>query len=85
MNAKRTQTLLTLAPPRYQNTSPNEAQVAQLDTPMEPCNEVPSLVGRMASADVIEGGEDGLVLGTGVTLTPFGKFDKMTFFGRTPH
>jgi hypothetical protein len=53
--------MITLRTLKYQNTSPYEAQVAQSDTPMEPFNEIPSLVGRMAPEDAIEGGEDGLV------------------------
>ena len=77
--------MITLRTLKYQNTSPYEAQVAQSDTPMQPFSELPSLVGWMVYEDAIEGGEDGLVLGNGVSLRPFGKSDKMTFFDRTPH
>ena len=67
------------------NPSPFEVQVANSDTPMDPANERSSLGGRMAFEEAIEGGEDGLVLGIGVSLTPFGKIVKMTFFEKTPH
>jgi hypothetical protein len=67
------------------NPSPYEDQVAHSDTLMDPANEISSLGGRVAFEEAIEGGEDGLVLGNGVSLTPFGKIDKMTFFERTPH
>ena len=38
---------------------------------MDPANEISSLGGRMAFEEAIGGGEDGLVLGNGVSLTPF--------------
>ena len=53
------------------NPSPYEVQVAHSDTPMDPANEISSLGGRMAFEQAIGGGEDGLVLGNGVSLTPF--------------
>ena len=67
------------------NPSQYEVQVAHSDTPTDPVNDITWLGGEMTFEEAIKGGEDGLVLGSGVTLTPFGKFDKMTFFERTPH
>ena len=67
------------------NPSQYEVQVAHSDTPMDPANDIKRLGGDMTFEGAIKGGEDGLVLGSGVTLTPFGKFDKMTFLERTPH